>query len=100
MVFIQKCQNCNAQFSWRKIYKSCWWNYKPIKCNECGTTHKITFPGRIIFVSSTILPMIIFGNLISLFRNLPATLVIALFILFIGSLLTPFFVTYKKILVK
>lgn len=96
IINVQKCQNCNAQFSWGKIYKSFWWNYKPIKCNECGTTHKITVFGRIAFVSLTILPMIIFGNFLSPFVNVLVTLGIALFILFIGSLLTPFIVTYKK----
>src|SRR5690625_1516882 len=96
MVLIQKCQNSNAQFSWNKIYKSFWWNYKPIKCNECSTLHKLIIPGRIIFVSLTILSMLTFCNFFSSFRNPLVTIVIALFILIIGSLLTPFFVTYKK----
>ncbi|MGM8365183.1 TIGR04104 family putative zinc finger protein [Virgibacillus sp. W0181] len=96
MLFIQKCQNCNAQFSWSKIYKSFLWTYKPIKCSECGTIHKITIPGRIIFVSLTIVPMLIFANFLSPFSNLIATLTIGILILIIGSLLTPFFVTYKK----
>ncbi|WP_422122322.1 TIGR04104 family putative zinc finger protein [Planococcus sp. X10-3] len=96
MLFIQKCQNCNAQFSWSKIYKSFWWGYKPIKCSECGTVQKITIPGRITFVSLTILPMLIFANFLSPFNNFIATLATGILILIIGSLLTPFCVTYKK----
>ncbi|WP_042148265.1 TIGR04104 family putative zinc finger protein [Paucisalibacillus sp. EB02] len=92
---MQKCENCNAQFSWNKIYKSFWWNYKPIKCDDCGAKHKITIPGRFVFVSLTILPMLIFGNFLSQFSNILVTLGIALLIFFVGSLLTPFFVTYK-----
>ncbi|RKL65556.1 hypothetical protein CR203_20370 [Salipaludibacillus neizhouensis] len=93
---MQKCENCKAQFSWSKIYKSFWWNYKPIKCSECGTIHKITIAGRFIFVSLTILPMLIFGNFLSPFSNIIVTLGIAIFILIIGSLFPPFLVTYKE----
>ncbi|WP_176446606.1 TIGR04104 family putative zinc finger protein [Lentibacillus sp. CBA3610] len=93
---MQKCENCNAAFSWSEIYKSLWAGYKPIKCNECGTGHKITISGRIIFVSLTTLSMVIFGLFLSPFRSILVTIGIALFILIIGSLLTPFFVTYKK----
>ncbi|MBT2214668.1 hypothetical protein F3157_20310 [Virgibacillus dakarensis] len=67
-----------------------------MKCNECGTTHKITIPGRIIFVSLTILPMVVIGDFLSPIKNILVTLGIALFMLITGSLLTPFFVTYKK----
>src|SRR5699024_1894054 len=98
VLFIQKCQTCNAQFSWSKIYKSFLWTYKPIKCSECGMVHKITIPGRITFVSLTIVPMLIFANFLSPFNNFIATLVTGILILIIGSFLTPFFVTYIKTL--
>ncbi|WP_353056605.1 TIGR04104 family putative zinc finger protein [Sporosarcina luteola] len=93
---MQKCENCNAHFSWRKIYKSLWWNYKPIECNECDTTHKMTMPSRLIFVSITILPMLTFGYFLSPFSNGLMTFSISILILIIGSLLAPFLVTYKK----
>ncbi|WP_047985858.1 TIGR04104 family putative zinc finger protein [Ornithinibacillus californiensis] len=93
---MQKCENCKSQFSWHKIYKSLWWGYKPINCNECGMAHKITTSGRFVFVSLTILPAMIFGNFLSPFNNFFATFGIALFILLLGSLLLPFFVTFKK----
>ncbi|OMC77757.1 TIGR04104 family putative zinc finger protein [Viridibacillus sp. FSL R5-0888] len=93
---MQKCEKCNAHFSWSEIYKSFWRNYKPIKCNECDTTHKITIPSRLIFVSFTILPMLIFGYSLPPFSNGLVILGIAIFIFIIGSLLAPFLVTYKK----
>lgn len=95
-VIIQKCKKCHTQFSWKQIYQSFWWNYKPIICNQCRTEHKITIVGRLTFVSLTIIPMLLFGNYLSPFENVFATLVSALFVLLIGSLLTPFFVTYKN----
>ncbi|MYL57587.1 hypothetical protein GLW20_08720 [Virgibacillus halodenitrificans] len=94
---LQKCQNCKAQFSWNKIYKSFWWNYKPIECDNCGTKHKITIPGRFIFVSLTILPMLIFMNLLSPFSKIFPTIGIGLIICFIGSLLTPYLVRFKMV---
>ncbi|WP_374120503.1 TIGR04104 family putative zinc finger protein [Neobacillus sp. PS3-40] len=97
MVFIlQKCENCNVQFSWKRIYKSFVFTYKPIKCDNCGTTHKITISGRFTFVSLTILPMLIYAKFLSHFSNILVTLGIGLLIFIVGSLLTPFFVTYKE----
>jgi CXXC-20-CXXC protein len=99
---LQKCQNCNAPFSWGKVYKSFWglWEYKPVECENCSVKHKITIPGRLIFVSLTILPMLIFANYISFFtsfNNIIATLGMGLAIFFIGSLLTPYLVRYKVV---
>ncbi len=94
---MKRCGKCNAHFSWSKIYKSFWENYKPIKCNECDTIHGITIPSRLIFVSFTILPMLTFGYLLSPFSsNGLMTLGIAICIFIIGSLLAPFLVTYKQ----
>lgn len=50
---------------------------KPIECDNCSVKHKITIPGRLIFVSLAILPMLIFANYISFFtsfNNIIATL--------------------------
>ncbi|WP_420842532.1 TIGR04104 family putative zinc finger protein [Halalkalibacter alkaliphilus] len=93
---MQRCEKCDELFSWNKIYKSFWWNYQPIKCNQCETTHKITLTGRFTFVSLTIIPMMIFGHFLSPFNNFFVTVGIGLCILFLGSLLAPFFVTFRK----
>lgn len=93
---MQKCENCNMQFSWSKIYQSFIWTYKPIECDKCGTEHRITIPGRITFVSLTILPMLIFSNYLSPFNSIIVTIVIGIAILFIGSLFAPYLVKYKE----
>ncbi|MCR8656710.1 TIGR04104 family putative zinc finger protein [Paenibacillus endoradicis] len=93
---MQKCQNCNLQFSWSKIYKAfLGWVYKPVKCDNCGAKHKITFSGRLIFVSLTVLPTLLFVNFFSPFNNLLTTLGVGLAILSIGSLFVPYFVKFK-----
>lgn len=94
---MQECENCNEQFSWGEIYKSYRWTYKPIKCKQCESVHKITIIGRITFVSFTILPLLIFGNFLSPFSNMFVTLGVGIIILILGSLLTPFFVKYKEV---
>lgn len=96
LLALQKCNKCNKQFRWSKIYESFWLNYKPIICNECDTTHKITMLSTLIFVSITILPMLSFGFFLTPFSNGLMTLGIATFIFIIGSLLAPFLVTYKE----
>ncbi|MGM0852643.1 MAG: TIGR04104 family putative zinc finger protein [Bacillota bacterium] len=95
---MQKCDKCNTQFRWSKIYKSFVWTYKPIECNNCGTEHRITILGRLSFVFCTIVPSLIFLNFPSPFESFILTLVIGLFILLVGSLLTPFLVKYKGLL--
>ncbi|MGP4040935.1 TIGR04104 family putative zinc finger protein [Gracilibacillus sp. D59] len=93
---MQKCKNCNAQFRWNKIYKTFWLNYKPIKCSECKTIHNITIIGRFTVVSLTILPMMICSYILTPISNIFTTLGVGLCILILGSLLTPFVVTYKE----
>ncbi|WP_412729384.1 TIGR04104 family putative zinc finger protein [Cytobacillus praedii] len=66
---MQKCKNCNTQFRWSTKYKSFWWGYKPIKCENCNAEHGIIVRVRIIFVSLTILPMLVFGFFLSPFDS-------------------------------
>ncbi|MDR7240845.1 CXXC-20-CXXC protein [Neobacillus drentensis] len=95
---MKKCEDCNEQFSWNKIFKSFWWTYKPIECDKCGTTHNITSLGRFIFAAFTILPALIFANYLSPFSNILVNAGLGILILIIGSLLFPFFVKFKKTL--
>ncbi|MFS1515445.1 TIGR04104 family putative zinc finger protein [Bacillus sp. SCS-151] len=92
---LQKCVNCNRQFSWSKIYKSFWWAYKPIECDNCNTEYRIRLSGRFVFVSLTLLPMLIFSFFLSPFSNPFLTIGMGLTILLIGSLFTPYLVRYK-----
>ncbi|WP_432355409.1 TIGR04104 family putative zinc finger protein [Sporosarcina sp. A2] len=95
---LRKCQNCNMPFSWSEIYKAfLGWVYKPVKCVNCGAEHEITILGRLIFVSLTALPMLLFVIFFSPFNNLFATLGVGLAILSIGSLFVPYFVEFKVV---
>jgi CXXC-20-CXXC protein len=96
-VVLRKCDSCKMQFNRSKIYKSFGWTYKPIKCDFCNMEHRITFPGRLTFVSLTILPMLIFNLFLSPFRNIYVTLGIGLTIFLIGSLFVPYLVKFKKV---
>ncbi|MFC4403862.1 TIGR04104 family putative zinc finger protein [Gracilibacillus xinjiangensis] len=94
---MQTCENCNQPFKWSSIYKSLWINYKPVTCKACGTIHKITISSRFIFSSLTILPLIIFSQLmIHIISNIWIILLLALCVSFICSLFGPFLVSYRK----
>ncbi|WP_456270968.1 TIGR04104 family putative zinc finger protein [Bacillus sp. AK031] len=93
---MQNCEQCNNQFSWGSIYRSLWgWMYKPIKCEKCGSLHNITLRGRFASTFLTVVPMLLFVNLFSPFNNITVSVAAGLSIAFLGSLLTPYFVTYK-----
>ncbi|WP_374054524.1 TIGR04104 family putative zinc finger protein [Rossellomorea sp. FM04394] len=94
---LQKCDRCQTSFSWRAILKSFIWTYKPIHCTNCGTKHEITIRGRLSFVLCTILPAILFFNFLAPFENFVLTIGIGMLILLVGTLLTPFVVTYKGV---
>ncbi|MBW3111644.1 hypothetical protein KYJ26_07380 [Bacillus sp. MCCB 382] len=94
---MQKCDKCQTPFSWKKIMKSFIWTYKPIHCSNCGTEHDITIRGRLAFVLCTILPAILFFNFLSPFENFVLTFGIGMLILLVGTLVTPFLVTYKSV---
>ncbi|KMY50008.1 TIGR04104 family putative zinc finger protein [Peribacillus loiseleuriae] len=95
---MQKCENCNSPFSWSKIFKSFWWTYKPIECDNCGTKHKITIFGRFTFVAMSILPIWIFPFFLSPFDNIFGMPDIGVLIGLIGFLFTPYVVQYEEVL--
>lgn len=94
---MQKCKNCNTEFSWGSIYKSLCLGYKPIECEKCNEEHIITVLGRFIFVSLTIIPMLVFGHFLSPFDNGFQTIAVSIAILIIGSLFTPYLVKFKEV---
>ncbi|WP_180968282.1 TIGR04104 family putative zinc finger protein [Cytobacillus massiliigabonensis] len=91
-----KCDSCHSPFSWSKIYKA---NllYSPVQCDHCSSKHMITFPSRLIVTAFTVLPFILFCFFFSPFNSIFLTLIIGLFITFLGSLLAPYAVNYKKL---
>ncbi|NCU19088.1 TIGR04104 family putative zinc finger protein [Pallidibacillus pasinlerensis] len=93
---MQKCNNCNTPFNWRIIFKSFWWIYKPIECDTCGTEHKITLFGRSTIAAMSILPIWIFGYILSPTDNIFVLAGIGLLMGIIDFLLSPYIVRYKK----
>ncbi|WP_108588114.1 TIGR04104 family putative zinc finger protein [Paenisporosarcina sp. OV554] len=94
---MQKCNNCNLPFKWSVIYKSAMWLYKPIQCEKCGTDYKISFPSRYIVSFLTVLPILIFGLILSPFDNEFINILIGLCISFTGSFFIPYLVKYKNV---
>ncbi|MAU16372.1 MAG: hypothetical protein CMH46_12635 [Muricauda sp.] len=43
---MQSCQNCNQKFTFGQVFKSFWWNYKPIICTTCKTKYRHTSKNR------------------------------------------------------
>ncbi|MFD1391377.1 TIGR04104 family putative zinc finger protein [Alkalibacillus flavidus] len=95
---MQKCESCHGPFSWSKIYKSIWANYRPIKCNECRTKHEITFLSRTIVACLITLPILIPFIFLSPANDVTLIFGIAAVCMIMVSLMVPFFVTYKACL--
>lgn len=92
---MQKCTNCNFPFKWGKIYKSIMWFYKPIHCEQCGTAHTISFSSRFL-ASFIVLPIPIFGLILSSSENQNINVLIGICISFACSLLIPYFAKYEN----
>jgi CXXC-20-CXXC protein len=94
---LQKCDTCSNRFNWSTIYKSLLIAYRPIKCSECNTEHRIIFSSRSIASLLIVLPMNIFVFLISppLDLTIPSTLIIAILFAIPFSLVTPYLVKYQ-----
>ncbi|UJL47075.1 hypothetical protein KFZ58_03825 [Virgibacillus sp. NKC19-16] len=86
---MQKCKNCNSQFSWSKIFKSFWLAY---------TKHKITNFGKSTVGAMSLLPIFIFGYVLYPLGNSFVMVGIGFLIGIIGFLLTPYVVKYKEVL--
>ncbi|WP_375219152.1 TIGR04104 family putative zinc finger protein [Psychrobacillus sp. PGGUH221] len=93
---MQKCNKCKLPFKWSKIYNSVMWFYKPIQCEKCGADYKIYFPSRLIG-AFFVLPIPIFGLILSPFDNELINILTGICISFTGSLLITFLVKYKNV---
>ncbi|WP_445678022.1 TIGR04104 family putative zinc finger protein [Psychrobacillus sp. FSL K6-1464] len=92
---MQKCNNCNFPFKWGKIYNSIMWFYKPIQCEQCGTAHTISFSSRFL-ASFMVLPIPIFGLILSPSENEYINVLIGICISLACSLLIPYFAKYEN----
>ncbi|WP_043931846.1 TIGR04104 family putative zinc finger protein [Bacillus sp. EB01] len=93
---MQKCENCKSPFSWRKIYKSLSWFYKPIECDNCGTKHKITMFSRSTVAAISTLPIFIVFHFLSPSNNGYVNIGIGAIISIVGVMLAPYIVRYKE----
>ncbi|AXI09271.1 hypothetical protein CUC15_10175 [Oceanobacillus zhaokaii] len=72
--------------------------YKAIECDNCRTTHKITNFGKSAIIAMSILPIWIFGNILSPSDNIFLSAGIGVLVGITGFLLTPYVVRYKEAL--
>ncbi|MFZ3579491.1 hypothetical protein [Virgibacillus sp. DJP39] len=71
------------------------WGYKPIKCHNCGSRYKITFPSRIIIAALSVLPIILISSLsLSPFNNILLTILFGIVIAVFFTLFIPYLVKY------
>ncbi|WP_396334487.1 TIGR04104 family putative zinc finger protein [Alkalihalobacillus sp. MEB130] len=92
---MQQCEKCETPFTWRHIFSSSLWGYRPIHCRQCDLEHKITIWGRFTFVFLTLVPFYLFTMFLSPFTTFFYTFSIGVIILIIGSVVTPYFLKYK-----
>ncbi|QFF98650.1 hypothetical protein PB01_07280 [Psychrobacillus glaciei] len=93
---LKKCEKCNTQFSWGKIYKSLMIAYQPIVCSQCNTSHKIAFSSRVTVSITIVLPLMIFLFLISRQLSLSNFAIVSSLVIYfvLISSFSPFLVKY------
>ena len=90
---VQKCNKCGKEFRWSKIYKSLWFGYKPIKCEDCKAIYEVPFSTRSWNALLFVVPAVLFGLYSNL--NIIIGILITILIAFVITLFFPFFIKYK-----
>lgn len=93
---MQRCAICNQPFKWNQFYQSLWLAFRPVKCRNCATVHKVSSASRLLATLLLLVPVIY----ISLFMQnlglgevvLPLAAVVALV-----SLGLPFLLKYEGV---
>ncbi|OMC89020.1 TIGR04104 family putative zinc finger protein [Viridibacillus sp. FSL H7-0596] len=95
---LQKCDKCNTQFKWSIIFKSLFLAHRPIQCNQCGTEHRIIFFSRVILSFLSVIPLWIFGFIISTQLSLSISYTFSIMIIYgvFLFLLLPYFAKYNS----
>lgn len=91
---MEKCKSCSHPFTWKELYKSFIFGYKPIECSNCGSVNIINIPSRLLLGFLTIMPMLVYGLYFSIYHSI-TYLAVALIISFFISLSFPFIAKYK-----
>lgn len=92
---MQKCDKCNMQLKWSEIYRSLWWIYRPIQCNNCGTKHQIMFSSRILAAFLFVFPWWFLDLFLSNLTILSIIMINILIVVFI-SFFIPFLMKYSS----
>ncbi|MBO0589022.1 hypothetical protein I2484_17140 [Sporosarcina sp. E16_8] len=93
---MQKCDHCNTPFTYGEINKSLWLAYRPIKCRQCGTKHKVLIASRFV-LSIIVVPITVFGIYLTSNFNLSILSMLAMVLLLTipVSLLFPYLVKFS-----
>ncbi|WP_083391552.1 TIGR04104 family putative zinc finger protein [Halobacillus karajensis] len=96
---MQQCNYCKARFSWAKVFVSLNVAYKPIKCNVCGSEHRITTFSRLFLSLFIVVPIGIFTYFVNIKSSLSISNAIIIMIVYsvIFILLLPFLVKYRSV---
>lgn len=92
------CENCKTPFYWSQIAKSLLRvSHNEVTCKSCNMLHMIDFSSRFIFIGLGFIPALAFASWWSPMENAVLESLIAVIILIIGFLVTPFFVRYREV---
>ena len=92
---MQKCSNCNKEFTWKEVFRVLMGNSK-LKCSKCGTFHVITTGSSVKYKLFCLGVPLIIGKLIKPYSfKLAALVVVVLVILFVA--LVTFIVKFKPV---
>lgn len=90
---MKKCENCSKRFSYKDVFESILFTYRPLSCTSCNRVHNLELSTKIIIVLSIGLPFLILANLINTMGYY--TIVFYLLWLVILFALLPFIASYK-----
>ncbi|MFP9129436.1 MULTISPECIES: TIGR04104 family putative zinc finger protein [Bacillaceae] len=95
---MQKCSHCKREFNWIALYNSFLFNYKPITCTYCETSHNVRFFSRLIAVAISVVPFFLIYWLLLEFLhfNFGLSLLLALISSVSISFSYPFLAKYKS----
>lgn len=88
---IQKCEGCKTPFSWRQIFSSLWFAFKPVTCRNCGVEHKVANTSRLLAVLLLLVPVIV----VFIFMQHTSIVLPLLLTIAADSLLLPFILKYE-----
>lgn len=93
---MQRCAECNQAFKWNQLYKSLWLAFKPVRCRNCGTVHKVASASRLLVALLLLVPVIYISIFMQNLGLVEVILPIAAVIVLV-SLGLPFLLKYEKV---